>query len=672
MSCLSRRLSGRLPGRPSRRSSRTQRCRFTRHPALVAKSVATLAICVLWWTPLALAQHDGGDGRGAPRPPAGNGVLNIQVRHATTPNEAAGLSIALYALAPDGSPGLANGQTDAQGRFSFEGISTDPEIVYLIGASYREIPFGQRITFAPGATTARVEIEISDPTDRLAGVEVQELRARIDWRGDRIVVRETLRIINPGDRVILLSGDDRSRAITSRQLGPAAQDFSPGLRSISGGLGFEDGVVRFWGPLYPGEQRIDYEYSLPIEDPGLTLPVEMREALGRVVIVAGTPGIEVAGPELVASSQELSESGQPLSAWTRSGLRGAQRLDVALTFPELRRDPGLITIPRADIWLELDDTRLTATLELNLEVAPGSPVAGTPEAPLFHVPLPIGATMSGTTPKAEALGLVPTADAGFDVIGPIAPGTTSLGYSYQLPARPEGVDLGLRFPLNVETLNVMIADTGLALDSGRLHRRRPFRSGTRNYLHREAYNVSPEEVVDLELVPLRAAGLPRPAAMALTIAAAAGGVVFLAMPLFGASRRQLDLPAKGEPIGAEREALYEAIRDLDHDFETGKLEAVDHRTMRKDLRERAIALLRKERAPAMDSASAQAIATASEVQIAPASRESSASRAAASSPGGTQPAAGGYCTGCGAQVESKWRFCSRCGGPLEQAPEAGG
>ncbi|MEE8165831.1 MAG: hypothetical protein V3T64_09700, partial [Myxococcota bacterium] len=256
-----------------------------------------LAICALWLAPLALAQHAGG-ASSAPRPPAGNGALTIQVRHATTPSDAADLPIALYALAPDGSPGFASGQTDAQGSFTFEGISTDPEIVYLIGASYREIPFGERITFAPGETLARVEIEISDPTDRLAGVEVEELRARIDWLGDRVVVRETLRIINPGDHVILLSEDDRSRAITIRQLAPEAQDFSPGSRSISDRLGFEDGQVRFWGPLYPGEQRIDYQYSLPIEDLRGTLRIEMREALNRIVIVAGTPGIEVAGPAL--------------------------------------------------------------------------------------------------------------------------------------------------------------------------------------------------------------------------------------------------------------------------------------------------------------------------------------------------------------------------------------
>ena len=201
-----------------------------------------LAICALCWPPLVLAQHAGGAGS-APRPPAGDGALTVQVRHATSPANAADLSIALYALAPDGSPGFASGQTDAQGRFTFEGISTNPEIVYLVGASYREIPFGERITFAPGAISARVEIEISDPTDQLAGVEVEELRARIDWLGDRVVVRETLRIMNPGDRVILLSEDDRSRAITIRLLGPEAQDFSPGASSISDRLGFEEAQI---------------------------------------------------------------------------------------------------------------------------------------------------------------------------------------------------------------------------------------------------------------------------------------------------------------------------------------------------------------------------------------------------------------------------------------------
>ena len=50
-------------------------------------------------------------------------------------------NLALYALEPNGMPGLANAVTDADGRHAFTGISNAPGIVYLVGA---RIGFGCR------------------------------------------------------------------------------------------------------------------------------------------------------------------------------------------------------------------------------------------------------------------------------------------------------------------------------------------------------------------------------------------------------------------------------------------------------------------------------------------------------------------------------------------------
>jgi hypothetical protein len=244
--------------------------------------------CALWISlfglaaAVALAQHPGATGT-APPPPPGDGVLSVQIRaDAATGVDAAatrGISIALYALGPDGNPGFASSETDAQGSTVFRGISANPEIVYLVGAEFQGIPFGERITFPAGQSNARVEIEVSSPTDRVAGIEIEELRMRIDWMGDRIVVQEILRLVNPGQRVVLLPEQDTNRAIVLRTLPEDAADFSAGATSIGDGLGVEDGRVRFFGPLYPGEQRVEYRYSLPMEAPGGTIPVELRESV---------------------------------------------------------------------------------------------------------------------------------------------------------------------------------------------------------------------------------------------------------------------------------------------------------------------------------------------------------------------------------------------------------
>ena len=631
----------------------------------VVGRIAPIAVVLLllWTTPIA-AQHSG-VGSTAPPPPAGNGALTVRVSHEADPTEAAGVAIALYALSSDGTPGFANGETNAEGVLTFTGISTNPGIVYLVGARFQDIPFGERVTFEAGETQARVEIKVTAPTDQTAGVTIEELRIRIDWMGDRVVLREVLRLSNPGDRVIQLPADDATRSIAVRRVGSSARDFSAGSGSIGDGLALKEGQVRFLGPLYPGEQRVEYQYSLPIPAEGgaLRVPVELTQAAARIVVVAGTSGLDIQGTQLIASNDLPSDAGQSLKSWARSGLAADEVFEIDLTLPESRLDPTLLSVPRSDVWIELDDTRMTATIDIQIEVEPGAPVAGSPDAPLLHVSIPTGATLQGVAPETEALGLVPTGDPaggeiGFDVVGPIGPGTTSLGYSYIMPARPEGVAIDMRFPGDVETLNVMIADTGLAIESSRLHRRRPFRSGTRNYLHREAFNIDPNEIVDLSLVPIGATGLPQSASIGLAVVAAAAGAFFMFAPLRSASREKVASESPLDRIHSERELIYTAIRDLDHDFETAKLEEADYTQMREELRAEAIELLRSER---------EATARAGQE-----GEPSNSASTASSTTSGSQPQTGAFCPSCGEAVTANWRFCSHCGGGLNPAAEASG
>jgi hypothetical protein len=621
--------------------------------------VATpLIIGQVAFAPAAFAQH-GDDIGNAPPPPPGPGTLTVALIGDTDTAPIAGIPIALYALGPDGTPGLANGETDATGTFTFTGISNNPEIVYLLGARYADIPFGERISFEADSTTARVEILVSQPTTKIAGVSVEEIRVRVDWMGDRIIVTETLRLNSAGERVIQVGPTETGPAIVQRRLPSDASDFNAGPSSIGDDLAKVGSDVRFYGPLYPGEQRIEYQYSLPVsrDTDALRFPVSLRQSSDRIVIVAGTSGIQVSGSDLTPSIERTSESGQQLEAWERRGLRAGETFEVGIVLPETRIDPSALSIPRTDVWIDLDDTRLDANVDLQLLVEPGAPISGTALAPLMHITIPTGASLEGVAPEAESMGLVPTEDGGFDVVGPIGPGEHSLAYSYRVPSHPDGIALDMRFPREVQTLNVLIADVGLALDSKRLHRRRPFRNRTRNYLHREAYNVGMNEVVDLTLSPLRAAGLPQSASIGLTIAAAAGAALFLVAPLRGRRRVKVATDPELERIREKRESVYTAIADLEHDFETGKLEEVDYAAMREELKAQAIELIKSERSaagPVAGAATKQKTTKSAASQEAPTDSSSS-----------NTPSTGAFCPSCGGRLDARWRFCSHCGGELQ-------
>lgn len=605
---------------------------------------------------LASAQHEGAVGQ-APPPPTGPGRLLVELLADEPGVSLGGLDLALYALDPNGMPGLANGETDAEGRHVFESLSNDPAIVYLVGARFGEIPFGERVTFAEGETEATVTLRVSTPTTEIQGVRVDELRARVDWMGDRVLITEILKITSLGSRVIQLPPDPTGAAIFERPLPAAAQDFNAGPNSIGDELSMTDGRVRFYGPLYPGEQRVEYQWSLPLEGAReADFEITLREALDRLIVIAGTAGLEIEGDGLLPSRVLADDDAQPLDSWARERVGAGRAVRVAFTLPESRRDPGAVTIPRADVWVDFDDTRLEANVDLSLQVSPGAPVTGTAEAPLLHVSVPRGAVLEGVSPETESFGLFPSEDGGFDVIGPVSAGEHSIAFMYRMPSRPDGVDVDMRFPREVQTLNVLIADTGLALDSSRLHRRRPFRNRTRNYLHREAYNVGMHETVDLRLEPLRGAGLPQQAPLALTILGVGAAAWFMVSPLRHSQRSAARVDPTLARLREEREGVYSDIADLDHDFETGKLEETDYNAMREAMRAQAIALLREERAH-----DAPAGAEAPPSQTAATSADAPATEAATAEAIET----GSFCPSCGGRVDPKWRFCSHCGGELE-------
>ena len=112
-------------------------------------------------------------------------------------------------------------------------------------------------------------------------------------------------------------------------------------------------------------------------------------------------------------------------------------------------------------------------------------------------------------------------------------------------------------------------------------------------------------------------------------------------------------------IQERREAIYSAIDDLDHDYETSKLDKADYTQMRDRLRAEAIELLRTER-----GGHAEAATTSAPTPIVSTLGSPDASAGASTT--------GAFCPNCGGKTLMSWRFCSHCGGRLNPPEEASG
>jgi len=600
--------------------------------------------------------------------PSGDGTLQGVVRHPDGPAKTRGLAVALYALDADGSPSLRNTTTDASGAFRFENIASASGVTYLVGARYRDIPYGTRVRFEAGeAGTAaskliEVVIDVADPTSDGTAVSVAESRIEVGWIGDSLAIQESHLLVNEGDAVVYTDPEARETAAAGfvAHLPEGAFNFAPAFGSLASD--FEqrpNGDILYWGSIHPGDQTVSYRYQLPASGETVAFAPEFPSGSRSVTIL-----IPVEDPEIQATGavpgDELEISGQKFRTWVAGPLGSDGRIDLRLQAPEHREDPSALEIKLATVWLELDDTVLTVLVEYTFWVPPGGRLVGTADSPLLQIALPPGAELMGFSPNASRLGLQRSRrggdgaeDWGIELLGPVPAGETQLSYRYRVPAgragasNPDGATttLDLRFPRTVPLLRVMIADTGVVIEEERMHLRRPSRSGTRLYLQREAFQVTADETISLRLTPLERGGVTPGLALAPVLLGASLAAWLLVAPL-RLGQQSPDLASNALSTRDRRESIYDAIRDLDHDFETGKVSQDDHDTMRSDLRRQAIELMRSEKS----GASAQA----SPATLAPPARPPAPS----ASPADGLPR---FCTACGGKVRADWAFCARCG-----------
>lgn len=590
-------------------------------------------------------------GQETPDVPSGDATIRGHVLHARTGAPIAGSEVALYALPAEAPPGLRRTTSDASGQFVFEGIDSDPRTTYLVGARHQGVPYpGARVQFTAGENERTVEIRVSDVTNDVAAARLVELRMRIDWLGGRIQIAETLVLENAGERTIVVPPEARSagRPLTRLELPTGAGSLSGPLGVVPEGLIRDGRKLAWWGPLLPGRHEIEYAYEIASATGTASLDRALPPGGVQVTVLAPQGGPELSAPGL-QSGDTVSLLGRSYTGWQGEAVEGL--LSLALRLPEARVAPDAVTLAEVRIVGELDEAAWSGREEHVLTVSGTGPVVGSEEQPLWVVPLPPEARDVRFGVRESSATLIPSSDGGLALLGPLAAGETTLDISYRLAASDPFV-LAREFSSHLPLLSIYLADTGrLGLASDRLHNRRSVRTSDRTYLHLEAFEVEAGERIALEVTRLpRRTRLPKSASLLVMGAFATAAIFFLVAPLRGAAQQDDGEPPEAGGARRERDSIYAALVDLEHDHETGKVDDGDYAAMRADLRGRAMELLEIERRatpPPAETRGEDSQADPATKRVATADR---------------------FCRACGQGVEPEDRFCARCGKPL--TPEA--
>ncbi len=140
---------------------------------------------------------------------------------------------------------------------------------------------------------------------------------------------------------------------------------------------------------------------------------------------------------------------------------------------------------------------------------------------------------------------------------------------------------------------------------------------------------------------------------------------FVAYPLFNPPREKpAVLPGALDALLAQRDAAYDALRDLDFDLQMGKLSAADHAALREKYKARAAAILQQIDA-ARGDAGAPELDAAIETQVAQLRRaKTDALEAEIARVRAARQAGASRCAKCGTPFRAGDKFCAKCGKPL--------
>jgi len=548
----------------------------------------------------------------------GEGEIRGSLVHREGEALEAGTEVVLYALSADGDAGLRRDYSDAAGRFRFEAVPNDPTNVYLLAVRVAGVPYGARLAFEPGESEREVEIEILSATTQPDGIEAGAARIRVQQGCTHLRVWHSHTLTNDTRRVAYIPPELRDEQEPLLQVEVAAE--AENLVAATGAeLEVEAGVARFWGPLYPGQQEVEFGYGLRLE--GEEIPLEFRTSLGASRLEVEIPsGLgEPRGDELAAQAENAGhrrflgprlEADQDFRWWQRVGPRDQQ--------------PALTT-PVAQLWFDMDDAVLDVREAHQLRVPFPLPESG---LPLLCLALPEQARNARFSGDSLRWGLSREPSGTLALHGPLPAGEPVISLQYDLPVQADPLHFERTFASPLDRLEVVVADTGIVPATPRLHPLRPLHSGGRNYLRLEAFAVEAGEVIPFDFARLPGHGrAPGDLAALASGLGALAAVVFLTAPLFAGRSQDEDAP-EDSLARSEREAIYRALDGLDEDLETGKLSLEDHEVMQGELRARAVSLLRAEREPS----AAPSVATG--------------------------------CPTCGRPPRQGDRFCSQCGRAL--------
>lgn len=269
------------------------------------------------------------------RVPAQNGTLRGQVINRTTGEPLGNVTVRLYAFSDtQNSVDSFTAEADADGFYTFENLSTDPMLAYMVEGNYNNVVYlsEQPATFTPDTTETTLDLGIYETTTAPDDVSISELNMLFNFIPGAVQTIQIFVLSNDGDRTYI--GEDSQTFAFTLPDGAQQVDFQNDEGERFQFQATTDSYVDT-SPVVPGleSHSVVMVYDLPYNGDSLTVDVPLPGDIDNVNVL-----LQDVGATLLSDHLEFVE--------TRDAHGGGFRIFAG---DSLSRDDASLTVTLTDL-----------------------------------------------------------------------------------------------------------------------------------------------------------------------------------------------------------------------------------------------------------------------------------------------------------------------------------
>lgn len=239
----------------------------------------------------------------------GTGVISGTVTNGTTGKPMPNLSVELGIFDQASQLETRTATTDAQGKYEFAGLPTDPTLAFAVRTTYPEnVPYSSDfVTFENGNTAVNLPVLVYETTTDASGVKAERVHYIMEFDAGRALVAELIVLSLDGDKAYVGDGNHVLRfPLPAGVESLNVNDEPMGNRFIQIDNGFVDRL-----PLSPGKnvRQIILRYALPYNGTSLDFQRSLPYPATNVNALVADIGQQVNSGELTAGERRSTESG---------------------------------------------------------------------------------------------------------------------------------------------------------------------------------------------------------------------------------------------------------------------------------------------------------------------------------------------------------------------------